>query len=259
MNHLKTILPFLLILSLSVFACSDDNEENVAELSDFPLQGFLDLDTSFMLLAVEERDGDFFSYMRLLITESHEVFSLQIDGNNIEMSAFGIFYIANLDLLPGQEFTYRLRIDDNIRTGTLSIPAVIQGSFPDVFNLSANYSMSWTTSPDPTGFVALLQIELDDDWIDHGDLLSGSARSHTFNSNIYTGLSEDDVWYIDAGVFGMNFDMNDDMLIMAVFDDYEVYLFDDEIDFRLAEKQVAGSQPRGRLPVPLRHLAVPVE
>ncbi len=263
MTPAKTILSLLLILSLSVFACSDDNDEFDApdvDLSDFPLQGFLDWDTSFMLIAVEEDPDGFFSYMRLLITENHEVFSLQIDGNNIEEISFSQgFYSTGLDLVPGQEFTYRLNIDDNIRTGRLTVPEPIRGTFPESFNLSANYTMSWTTPSDPAGYVALLQIELDDDWLDHGQLLNGSARSHTINSSIYSGLGEDDVWYIDAGVLGMNFDINDDMLIMAAFDEYEVYLFDDEISFRQAEKRVAGSQLRGRFPAALRNLATPAK
>ena len=262
MTPAKTILSLLLILSLSVFACSDDNDENGfpdVELSDFPLQGFVDWDTTFMLIAVEEDPDGFFAYMRLLITENHEVLSLQIDGNNIEISASVGFYTADLDLLPGQEFSYRLRIDDNIRTGKLAVPEAIRGTFPEEFDLSANYTMSWTTSSDPAGYVALLQIELDDDWIRHGQLLNGNARSHTFSSSIYTGLGEDDVWYSDAGVLGMNFDINDDMLIMAAFDEYEVYLFDDEIVSLQAEKKVDGSQPRGRFPAALRNLAPPVE
>ncbi len=262
MTRAKTILSLLLILSLSVFACSEENDEYGVpdvELSDFPLQGFLDWDTSFMLVAIEDRDGGFLAYMRLLIIENHEVLSLQVDGNNIEISFSQGFYTADLDLLPGQEFTYRLRIDDNIRAGTLTVPEAIRGSFPESFNLSDNYAISWTSSSDPAGYVALLQIELDDDWLDHGQLLNGSARSHTFNSSIYSGLGEDDVWYIDAGVLGMNFDINDDMLIMAAFDEYEVYLFDDEIGFRQTEKQVAGSQLRGRFPAAFRGLATPVE
>ncbi|TVQ73319.1 MAG: hypothetical protein EA363_03330 [Balneolaceae bacterium] len=254
----------MLILSLSVFACSDDNDENGlpdVDLSEFPIQGFLDWDTSFMLIAVEEDSDGFFAYMRLLITENHDVLSLQINGNNIQISASEGFYNAGLDLVPGQEFTYRLRIDDNIRTGKLAVPEPIRGTFPQSFNLSANYTMSWTTPSDPAGYVALLQIglDLDDDWLDHGQLLQGSARSHTFSSSIYSGLGEDDVWYIDAGVLGMNFDINDDMLIMAAFDEYEVYDFDDEIGFRQAEKKVAGDRPRGRFPATLRHQAVPVE
>jgi len=265
MTRAKTILSLLLILSLSVFACSDDNDEFDApdvDLSDFPLQGFVDKDISFMLIAVEEDVEGFYAYMTLLIRENHEVFSLQIDGNNIEEISFSQgFYSAGLDLVPGQEFTYRLNIDDNIRTGRLTVPEVIRGNFPQSFNLSANYDMSWTTSSDPAGYVALLQIglDLDDEWLDHGQLLNGSARNHTFSSNIYSGITEDDVWYIDAGVLGMNFDIKDDMLIMAAFDEYEVYLFDDEIGFRQAEKRVAGDRPHGRFPAVFRHITVPEE
>jgi len=264
MTPAKTILSLLLILSLSVFACSDDNDKFDApdvDLSDFPLQGFVDKNISFMLIAVEEGVDGFSAYMRLLITEDHEEGSLQIDGNNIKITLSQGFYSADLDLAPGQEFTYRLRIDDNIRTGRLTVPEAIRGNFPESFNLSANYEMSWTTSSDPAGYVALLQIglDLDDEWLDHGQLLNGSARSHTFSSSIYSGLTEDDVWYFDAGVLGMNFDIKDGMLIMAAFDEYEVYLFNDEIGFRQVEKRVAGDRPRGRFPATPRHISVPEE
>jgi len=264
MTRAKTILSLLLILSLSVFACNDNNDEFDApdvDLSEFPIQGFIDLNISYMELSVAEWNGDFLGVMYLLITEDHDVLSLQVDGNNIEISFSEGFYTADLDLLPGQEFTYRLRIDDNIRTGRLTVPETIRGNFPESFNLSANYEMSWTTSSDPAGYVALLQIglDLDDEWLDHGQLLQGSARSHTFSSSIYSGLTEDDVWYVDVAVLGMNFDINDGMLIMATFDEYVEYDFDDEIIFRQAERRVAGDRPRGRFPATLRHQAVPVE
>ncbi len=261
MTYAKTILSLLLILSLTVFACSKDDDDDNGELDpgEFPLEGLLNENTSFLILAVEEWDDEFDAYMTMLIVENHQTATLKIDGNDIALSSFGNYYFAELDLMPGQSFSYELRVDGNTRSGSLAIPAVIQANFPDEFNLSSNYTMSWTTSADPTGFIAFLQIELDDDWIDSGALLSGSTRSHTFNSSIYSGLSEDDIWYIDVGVLGMNYDMKDGMVIMAAYDVYEEYYYGNDFGFRQAEKQVAGDHPRGRFPGVLRHLAVPVE
>ena len=237
----------------------DDHKQVTAvfvEKKDFPLQDFLDREISFMFFGVEESHDGFYTYVTLLIKESHEVLSLQVDGNNIELSFYHGYYIAEPNLLPGQEFTYRLRIDDNIRTGRLTVPDAIRGSFPESFNFLDNYVMSWTTSSDPAGYIALLHIgfDQDDEWLDHGQLLNGSARNHTFNSSIYSGLTEDDVWYIDAGVLGMNFDINDDMLIMAAFDEYEVYIFDDFIGLRQSEKRVADDRQRGRFPAVLSRM-----
>jgi hypothetical protein len=260
MTQLKTILSLLLILSLTITACSDDDDDNgQTDMTEFPLEGLLNENTSFLIIAVEEWGEEFDAYMTMLVMENHENVSLQINGNAVSLSSFGRYYFSDLDLMPGQNFSYELRIDNNVRSGSLAIPAVVQANFPDEFNLSSSYTMSWTTSADPTSFIAFLQIELEDDWIDNGTLLAGSARSHTFNSSIYSGLSEDDIWYIDVGVLGMNYDIKDNMVIMAAFDVYEEYYFDNEFSFRQAGKQVAGSQPRGRFPGALRNLATPVE
>ena len=252
----------LLILSLTVFACSDDDDDNGnggLDPGEFPLDGLMNENVSFLIMSVEEWDGEFDAYLSMIIVENHQTVTLQIDGNNVSLSSFGRYYFADLDLLPGQSFTYALQVDGNTRSGSLSIPSVIQANFPDDFDLSSNYTMSWTTSADPTGFIAFLQIELDDDWIDNGMLLAGNTRNHTFNRNIYSGLSEDDIWYIDVGVLGMNYEIKDDFVIMAGFDAYEEYYFGNGFGFRQAEKQVAGERPRGRFPAALRHLAVPVE
>jgi hypothetical protein len=261
MTYAKMILSMLLILSLTVFACSKDDDDDNGQLDpgEFPLEGLLNETTSFLIMAVEEWDGEFEAYLSMLILENHQSATLKINGNDINLSGFGSFYFAELDLMPGQSFTYELRVDNNTRSGSLAIPAVVQGNFPANFNLASNYTMNWTTSADPTGFVAFLQIELDDDWIDNGAMLAGSARSHTFNSNIYSGLSEEDIWYIDVGVLAINYDMKDGMVIMAAFDEYEEYYFGNGFGYRQAEKQVAGERPIGRFPGALRHLAVPVE
>ncbi len=250
MNPFKTILSLLLILSLTVVACSDDSDDNGEDVdpSDFPLEALLNEEQSFMIVAVEEFGEEFDAYMSMMILEDHDNVTLKIDGNDVSLSSFFGFYFADLDLMPEQSFSFELTVDGNSRSGSLSIPAVVQGTFPSEFDLSSDYSLSWTTSSDPTGFIAFLQIELEDDWIDQGNMLSGSERSHTFNRGIYSGLSEDDIWYVDVGVLSMNFTIKDNMIFLAGFDAYQDYDFDADFTFKQTDRNVDADRPRGRFP-----------
>lgn len=256
MKYTKTILSMLLILSLAVFACSDDDDDNGTP-GDFPFEAVMSESTSFLIISVEEWDDRFEANVSMLVMEDHQQASLSVNGNEVELFGYMGYYFGELELMPGQSFSYQIRVDGSTRSGELAIPDVIRADFPDEFNLSSNFSFSWTTSSDPSAFIAFLEVDLDDDWVEHMEMLAGSARSHSFNRNLYSGLSEDDIWYVDVGVWGMNYDIKDDMVIIAGFDAYEKYYFDDDFFFRLTEENEIDRQrdrPMARFPFAIRRL-----
>ena len=149
------------------------------------------------------------------------------------------YYFGDVNLAPGQSFTYSLNVDGNTRSGSLQIPTTVQASFPSEFDLSSDYSYSLTISRDPGAFVAFLDIDHDEDWIEQADLLNGNQRSHTFNRSLYSGLTEEEIWYIDVGISAINFNVQNDMVFIGGFESHHNYEFN-EFAFRETVKVVSA-------------------
>ena len=245
MSNVSNILLYLAVLSFVFISCSssssNDNEEGSGNPSDLPLENLMRQDISFMVVTIEEFEEDLDAYVMINTTENYESVSLKINGNQVQLESWFGFYFADLELTPAQQIDFELEADDNSYSGSLTIPGLVQASFPTNFDLSSSYSFSWEIDQDPPSFIAWLDIDTDDEWVEKADLLGGDARSHTFDSSIYSHLSEDDVWYIDVGVSAIDFDIRDDFVFVASIDHYHEYEFDSDFFFRKKD------QPGGRL------------
>jgi hypothetical protein len=181
----------------------------------------------------------------MYLKDDHESASVIIDGNEVEMSSFLNYYFGELDLVPGQNVSYEVIVDGSGKEGTLEVPELIQASFPESFDLSADFTVSWSINSDPSLFIAFLDIELDDDWVESGTILEGNRRSHTFSSELYAGLSEDDIWYIDTGVAAIDYKYENEMVFLATTDAYHEYSFNSHFKSKLMESiRESGSEAR---------------
>lgn len=227
MANLKTILSLLLVFSLLFVSCSKDKEkERELGAVDFPFEAVMQFEVSLMMISVQRLEGEFRAFLVIFLLDDHQTVALKINGNNVALDQTSGSYSSILDLLPGQNITYELNIDGKKRSGSLAIPDAIQASFSPEFNLETDYSLSWITD-DPTGFITFLDINLFDDWVTNAVFMNGTHRSYTFSRNMYSDLTEDEIDFIDVGVLGINFDIKDDMVFMAGFEDYKVYEFDE--------------------------------
>ena len=242
MKKCNTVLSMMLVLSLMVFACdkkSSDDDNGGLGPSDLPFDELMSEEISFMIASVEIFDGELETFLMMFIKENHQNVTLQINGNEVETGKLFGYYFAEANLAPGQSFTYSLNVDGKTRSGSLEIPAAVQASFPPEFDLGSDYSYSWTTSSDPGVFVAFLDIDHDEDWIEQADLLNGNQRSHTFNRSLYSGLTEEEIWYIDVGIGAINFNVQDEMVFIGGFETHQEYEFN-EFAFREAAKAVTA-------------------
>lgn len=243
MKNCNTILSMMLILSLTLFSCSSsssDDDDQGQGPSDLPIDRLLSEDISFMVVTVEVFDDELETFLLMFIKEDHQNVTLQINGSEVEMGKMFGYYFGDANVAPGESFTYSLNVDGNTRSGSLQIPASVEASFPPEFDLGSDFSYSWTTSSDPEGFLAFLFIEHEEDGIEQADLLNGNQRSHTFSRNIYSGLSEEDLWYVDASISAINFNIHDDMVFLGGFEDIHEYEFSG-FSFREAAKAVSST------------------
>ncbi len=221
--------PILLLLSLlllaSLTACSDDDKDDDGSLSDLPFEELMNNEISFMGFFVDEWMDEIETEVTIFILEEHESVSLTLNGDEIELESFFGFYYAETDYTPGSSVEYNLTVDGNSTSGSITIANIPNGNFPEEFNLNADYSFSWTIASNPQAFVAEISIEDDEDWYDTIVELPGSARNHTFSRDIYSSFDEDDLWYIDAGITAVNFEVNGNMLILSGAGSYETYDF----------------------------------
>lgn len=248
MKYFATRFIFILIVTVALVSCKSGKKDGSSELSDFPLEGLLNEMVSAMFMTVEVFEEEIESFLMIMIQENHQNVTLTINGNPVTLEGFMGFYFGDVNLTPGQNVSYNLTIDGTSRSGSLKVPNAIQGNFPAEFNLNADFPISWTSTSDPGGFLAYLDIEYEDDWIESFELLNGSRRNHTFNRNIYSGLNVEEIWWIDAGVSAMNFEMKSDMLIAATYDVYEEYFFNEEMFYKNAEKRGAVKERVRGLP-----------
>ena len=248
MTQYSTKLIIILILPIFFFACSSDKDEN-GELapSDFPIEEIMQEDVSFMVLSLEKYDEELEVFLIMYLKESPQDVTVKIAGNTISLEGFQNYYFAAIDLVPGQDISYELEIDNKNISGSLSVPDLIQGSFPESFDLDSDYTFSWTTSEDPTIFVAFLEIELDDDWIESGIVLQGNSRNHSFSKDNYSGLSEEEIWYVEAGVAAIDFEIRDDMVFIASTSDYQEYDFFENFMSKMEERS-NNHEFKGRFP-----------
>jgi hypothetical protein len=211
--------------------------------SDFPFEAIMNEEVSFLALSIEAYGDDFEAYFMMYIKEDHESVTVAIDGNEVEMDSFLNYYFAEVDLVPGQNVAYEVVVDGSAREGDLEVPELLQAEFPESFDLSADFTVSWSINSDPSLFIAHLDIELEDDWVESGNVLQGNSRSHTFSSELYAGLSEEDIWYIDTGIAAIDYKHENDMVFLATTDAYHEYSFNSQFISKMREGiQGAGSE-----------------
>lgn len=233
MKRIIGILCMMVVLSVLLLACKDSKKDSddTSNPVNFPLQQVMEENISMMTITVDVYYETAVGYLFMYIKENHDMVSLKVNGNDIEIEGFMGFYYGDVDISPGETITYELMVDNKARNGSLKIPDMINVSFPEQFNLNADFSLSWTTASDPASFLVGLDIETDEDWIDDFQLLEGNKRSHNFSRSMYSGLSEEEIWYLVASVRAFDFDVKDEMVMMATVDSEKDYYFDD--DYRI--------------------------
>lgn len=238
--------PFYLVMfSLFLFSCSSSSNssedgENGEDISGIPIERLMGEDISFMFVTLEEYEEDLDAYVMLNIIEDHENTSLKINGNPVQLENWFGFYFSELEITPAQDMNFELEIDDNSYSGSLTMPGMLHAAFPSNFDLESNYSYSWEIDQDPASFVAWLDMDTDEEWVEKADVLPGNTRSHTFESSVYSHLSEDDLWYVDVGVSAIDYDVRENIVFIASFDKYHEYDFDSGFSFK--KKDQRGSR-----------------
>ncbi len=235
----SVFIPLLFVApSLLLFGCRDSNngDDYPPDLSDFPFEELMTGTVSSALISLDEYDGDIESYLIINIIEDHETVTFSIDGNPVDLVGFGGSYFGEPDLTPAQTFSFELVIDGSTTSGSLTLPGLLQADFPAEFNFNSDYNFSWSIEDDPNHFIPYLDVDYEDDFIYEVELLSGSQRSHTFSQAIYSGLSWDQVWDVEAGVLAINYQNLDGIFFAGAFDRYKWYP-DDEERGRVTERR----------------------
>ena len=262
MANIKTTLSLLLFLSFIALGCSNNEDEPELSLADFPFEDIMTNSIPYMIVMVEEHDGELDSYLLLHTRQDNPGVSLEIDGNRVQMESYNVpgSYYADLDLMPGQTFSYELTLNTRKHEGSLDVPSMVHGSFPAEFNLSEDYDYSWTVSSDPDGFLTFLDIDHDEEDVGRRVLLNGVQREYSFSSEIYSSLSEEDIRIIYVDLIAMNFDIPNDMVIISGFNTFANYRFESPVASeteavtgtkehhrRLHDPQTSESRPVGNL------------
>ncbi len=237
-----TALKLLLCLSLGflVLSCgssSNNDGDESPDFSDLPFDALLDGSVSYAIITLDEYDGDFEAYVIINIIEDHESVTMSIDGTSVELFGFGGSYFGDADLTPAQNLSLELTVDGSSTTGSITLPDMLQTSFPSEFDFNSDFTISWSIEDDPDYFVTQIDIDYDDDPVFDINLLNGNQRSHTFSQSIYSGLSWDDVWEVDVGVTAMNSQIIDGIVFIGAFDRYKWYPDDEEEQFARIEER----------------------
>ncbi len=231
MSMLIRKLSIFLLLSFFLFSCDNGNDNGArsdTDAADFPFEKIMSEEISTMFLSLQKYEEEIFAYINMHIQEEHENVILKIDGNDIQMEGWEGYYYGYLEeIAPEQQITYELDIDGNKREGSLELPSVIHATFQDEFDLSADYTISWEIARDPTLFVAWMDVEMEEeaDGVHDINILAGNQRNHTFSQNLYSGVSEESIWYIGLGITALDFELKDDMVFLATFERYHDYDF----------------------------------
>lgn len=219
MKNLSQLILLCTILIFTLSACSDDNDSdrNGSSLEDFPIQQVMMGNLTAVTFDVDVFNDEMVAAVSILVDQDTEEVSLQVDGNDITLQRSGsvLYSEDELDLAPGQSFSYELELDGTTDAGTITMPLFVEIDFPETFDPESDFSLSWNIEESPDLFVVHHEIETSDSWEYEEDFVEGDERSHTISSDIFSGFDSDEISGFGVGIEALNF--NHDEALIAAF------------------------------------------
>jgi hypothetical protein len=213
------LMPVLMILTLSLSAC---NEERITDPTE------ADWSVNF----VKVQDGEGYSTQSITVMwvgESSEYdepasLSVEIDGETVDMDAWGTYWFGQADLVPGEHYNVKLVVDGSVKCNTeFSMVRNAYAYFPASYDPAFPVYVSWALNGNNQIQMASLRsmdnADLDTDVFDHK--LSPSARSFTFPAYAVQDFGYMTTYTLD--IVQMNSKTVNDIMFVSSSSQYQDY------------------------------------